>query len=160
MAGRERYPLEAARTLREREEQAAREEMARRNAALVDAERAVDAAKARAGEHRAATVAIAAEETKKDGAGRRIADSLRARAYLDRRRVEQEQLDQAAARAEDARKKAAAVVEEGRQLLADARAAREAVEKHHEAWRLEQKKIADGREEAEVEDVIAGRRRG
>src|SRR5687768_13185805 len=118
MAGRGPYPLEAARTLREREEQAARDELARRNGLLAEAERAVEAAKARAAEHRAATQAIAADETRKDGAGRAIAESLRGRAYLDRRKAEQAALDQAVGRAEEGRKRAAVLVEEGRQLLA------------------------------------------
>lgn len=154
-----RYPLEAARTLRESEESEAREQLARQTRAMEAAQSAVESAERRATEHRDETLRLARAEAEKDAAGRSVADSLRARAYLEGRRGAQRGLDEVVERARAARTEAATALEAARQALAEARARREAVEKHHAAWLAERQRQAATKEEAEIEDAIQGRRR-
>jgi hypothetical protein len=84
--------------------------------------------------------------------------SLRAADWQRRRRSEDTALCTARDDADRARQAAARAVEDARTVLGAARAAREAVERHHEAWQEEQRRHAERRAEAEAEDVQAGRR--
>jgi len=153
-----RYPLAAARKLRESEEAAARDALTTQLAAHRAAEDAHADAVARLAAHRAETERIAAEEAQADALGRSLAESLRAADWQRRRRSEDTALCTARDDAERARHAAARAVEDARAALAAARAAREAVERHHAAWQEETRRHAERRAEAEAEDVQAGRR--
>jgi hypothetical protein len=158
VSGDARYPLAAARTLRAREEDAAREALAAAIDALRAAEDAHAHAEARCVAHRAETARIGAAEADADTAGRSLAESLRAADWQRRRRIEDAALRSARDDAERARQAAATAVEAARATLAAARAAREAVERHFAAWQDEARRDAERRAETEAEDVQAGRR--
>lgn len=152
---RERYPLEAARTLRQTELDAAQTELTRRVLAHAEAEAAV----ARALDARRAfdeeTRIVEAREAAADARGRTALDMMRARDFLAHRRAESAAL---ATKIEEARRAVAAAeaeVHRAREALAQARAEREAVEKHREAWQEAQHERAEARAEAEVDDLVA-----
>lgn len=157
--GQERYPLQAARTLRERELDEAREELARATRAVEDADEAVRSAQLRVDAHRRQTVEVRRREAERDAAGRSAAEMLGARDYLKRRRTEEDdlrgQVDDARTAAAEARR----TMERARVALADARAAREAVERHHGKWQADRAKVAERRAEAEQDDLVGARRR-
>lgn len=152
------YPLEAARALRAREEDAARDALAGHMDALQAAEQAHARAERLCVAHREETARIAADEARADVEGRSLTESLRAADWQRRRRSEDTALCTARDDADRARQAAARAVEDARTVLGAARAAREAVERHHEAWQEEQRRHAERRAEAEAEDVQAGRR--
>ena len=150
---REPYPLEAARTLRERELDAAKEELARHTDALAQAELGARAAEDAVAAHVEATRETAERERARDAAGRSAADMLAVQSYLTRRRDE---LAALRARAGDARQavlEAAAALDDARAALAQARAAREAVEKHREKWDAGRRRTAERRAEADLDDL-------
>lgn len=157
MAGRSRYPLEAARTLRAEEEAAAKEALAARLRELQAAGETVTRARDRLATHGEETAQVAERERKSDGAGRSVAETLRAGDWLRRRRAEADALAKAVNEAVRERAEAATATECARTMLADSRAAREAVEKHYAAWLSGEKHAAEAREEAEVEDLMANR---
>lgn len=158
MAGRTRYPLEAARTLRADEEATARDALAARLRDQQDAEDAVTRAQGRVATHREETARVARLERAADGAGRSVGETLRASSWLTRRRAEADALARSLGEAVSRHVEAGAASERARAALADARAAREAVEKHHSAWLASEKRAAEARAEAEADDVNAGRR--
>jgi flagellar biosynthesis chaperone FliJ len=149
----ERYPLEAARTLREQELEDAKSELGGRSAALADAEAAVTRAEAELARHDEETARIAAREHVRDDAGRSAADMLAAQAYLSRRAAERQAHRDRIGDAKHAAAEAAEAVVAARAALAAARAAREAVEKHYEAWLRERRLTAERRAEAEADDL-------
>ncbi len=152
-----RYPLEAARRLRAREEDDARDALAARLEALRTADEAHARSTAQLAAHRAETARITAEEAQADARGRSLAESLRAADWQRRRRSEDTALRAAVDEAERTKHAAARAVEDARTALGEARAAREAVERHHEAWQAEARRHTERRAEAEAEDVQAGR---
>jgi hypothetical protein len=153
-----RYPLEAARTLRAEEELAAKHALAARLDEQRRAEEAATLAEKQLDEHRRETARITERERAADGAGRAVGETLRATAWLKRRNTEAEDLSKALHAASQTRAEARAASDRARAALADARAAREAVEKHHEAWLASERRAEEARAEAEIEDVMAGRR--
>lgn len=159
MAGRARYPLEAVRTLRADEEAAARDALAARLRTQQDAEEAVASARARVATHRDETARVERRERVADGAGRPVAETLLAGDWLRHRRAEAETLESAVRDAAQEHAEATSAAELARAMLADARAAREAVEKHHATWLAGERRAEEARAEAEAEDVMAGRRR-
>lgn len=158
MAGRAHYPLEAARTLHASEEDAARDALAAATDAMRNAEDALARAEARCVAHRAETARTVTDEARADIQGRSLAESLRAADWQRRRRSEDAALRSARDDAQRARHAAMTNVDAARAALAAARAAREAVERHHAAWQEEARRTDERRAEAEVEDVHAGRR--
>ena len=159
MAGRARYPLEAVRTLRADEEAVARDALATRLRAQRDAELAVAQASASAATHREETAHVERGERAADRAGRPIAETLLAGDWLRRRRAEADMLARAVSGAVREHAEATSASERARSTLADARAAREAVEKHHATWLAGERRAEEARAEAEAEDAMAGRRR-
>ena len=149
----ERYPLEAARTLRAQELEDAKSALGRRTASLVEAEAAVTRAEAELARHGEETAAIAAREHARDDAGRSAADMLSVQAYLSRRAAEKQAHHDRIREAKHAAAEAAEAVEAARAALADARAAREAVEKHYEAWLRERRVAAERRADAEADEL-------
>ena len=149
----DRYPLEAARALREQELEDAKSELARRTAALADAEAAVERAEAELARHEEETAAIAAREHARDAAGRSASEMLGAQTYLARRAAEKQAHQNEIRDAKRAATEAAEALEASRAALAAARAAREAVEKHYEAWERERRNTAERRAEADAEEV-------
>lgn len=158
MAGRARYPLEAARTLRTDEESAAKNALATRLREQQEAETALGLAQGRLTAHRGETARVAELERAADGIGRSVGETLRVSEWLKRRRAEVHVLAKRAADAAGACASASAESERARAALADARAAREAIEKHHASWLAGELRADEARAEAEVEDVMAGRR--
>lgn len=149
------YPLEAARELRGQElDEAAR--------ALGDASRRVDAARRNVASAVAAIeahdVARAAQRAAENARGARSADDLlRGLAYEERLDRERQELVTKSAEAEEALAAARTNEESARSALADARAAKEAVERHYEAWLAERRRVAEKKAEDEAEDVALSR---
>jgi len=158
MAGRTRYPLEAARALRADEEAAAKDALAARLREQQEAEERVTQAQARLATHREETARVAQLERAADGIGRSVAETLRAGDWLKRRGDESSRLAKSVAGAVQKRVEAVAASERARAGLAEARAAREAVEKHHAVWLAGERRAEESRAEAEADDLIAGRR--
>ena len=158
MAGRTRYPLEAARALRADEESAVKDALAARLREQQEAEERVTQAQARLATHREETARVAQVERAADALGRSVAETLRAGDWLKRRGDESARLAKSVSDAVQKRVEAAAASERARAGLADARAAREAVEKHHAAWLAGERRAEESRAEAEADDLIAGRR--
>lgn len=154
----EPYPLEAARSLRAREEDAAKETVALRLADATGAEQACARAEAAVREHQRETREVELRERALDAAGRTIAESLRATAFAERRRAEELALRARLDCARQAELEARAALDHAREALARARAEREAVERHYEAWLSDRRKRAQVREDDDAEDVVAARR--
>ena len=157
------YPLEAARTLRQNEVDVARADLARKTAAVTDAELRASEALRLLESHRSDSKAHQELERARDIAGRTAADMARARAYSARRRTEEAALVDAHAAAMAEVDQARDEADRARGALALARAAQEAVERHRAAWEEEQRKAAEARREAEIDDIVSsrhGRERG
>lgn len=148
---RARYPLAAARALRDHELEAAKSELARSTEALADAEAALSHAEEALSHHRGETRAIAERESERDAVGRSAAEVLGAQAYAKRRREEEaalrRRLDDAAAAVAAARE----AVETARAALVAAHAAHQAVERHHARWETEARKADERRAEADLD---------
>lgn len=158
MAGRTRYPLEVARALRADEEAAAKDALAARLREQQDAEERAIQAQARLATHREETSRVAQLERAADGAGRSVAETLRAGDWLKRRGDESSRLAKSASDAVQKCVEAVAASERARADLAEARAASDAVAKHHAAWLAGERRAEETRAEAEADDLIAGRR--
>lgn len=155
--GRERYPLEAARTLRDKELDEAREALARATRALEQADRSVLRAEDRVRAHRHETAEVHRRESERDGAGRSAGEMLAARDYLTRRRDDEGRLVERVAAAREEAARARQALERARATLAEAQAAREAVERHHGRWKADRARVAERRQEAEQDDLAAAR---
>ncbi len=143
--------------LREHELDEAKEALAARTAELTDAEALVARATEAARAHARETETVTARERGLDEVGRAVADTLRSQRYLAGRQSEAEGLG---ARIEEARERARAAadaVTQAREVLAAARAGREAVERHHDRWQDGRRRHAESRAEAEAEDIVAAR---
>lgn len=151
------YPLEALRTLRAEEEDAAGRALAQAIRAHEEAagvtRRALEARDA----HEAETSAMIARESARPLTEVRATDATHLRAWRDRRRGELAGLEAsvAKARADEAARRGE--TEAAREALASARREREAIEKHHARWSEEQRRAAEAKEEAEAEDRAARR---
>lgn len=154
----ETYPLAAVRDLRSREEEEAKEHLARAIDAHAQATRAVQDATQALADHERATQEQAEKDRARDRTLRTIADMGLLHSYLLRRKEGALALQDAIVSARQRESLCATEVEAARTALANARAEREAVERHFAAWQAAQRKVAEARAEAEVEDVIQGRR--
>ena len=152
------YPLKVALTLREREVDEALDRLAAARHALAAAQDATQRADAILTQHRARREDAETEEGLRDMAGRRAEEMLLGRNYLQRLASEEDDLARARLRFAGAEAEAEAAVERARENLAQARATREAVERHHRAWQKEQRRASDAREEAEQDDRVAAQR--
>ncbi len=152
------YPLASVQRLRDDEEEAARRALASAIERQARAAEAVAQCAQRRDEHVRVSETIQRDEAARDVAGRSVAETLTARAYLARRKRElaalttelSELREQEAARARE--------VEQARAALAQARAEVEALAKHRAAWEAEQAKVRERREEAELDDRASRRR--
>ncbi|MCB9612848.1 MAG: hypothetical protein H6722_10395 [Sandaracinus sp.] len=151
----ERYPLEAARELRERAVDEAGEALAAAVRAHAEASQAHSRACAKLEAHEVETRAFV--EAERQAGPRRIEDFQHAQAYLTRRRTEREAHVAAIARAADEVTARERDVVTARDALATAKAEAQAVEKHHERWQDERRKRAEARAEDEVEDLVSAR---
>lgn len=150
------YPLEAARTLRAEELEAAKRALATAIERVSEAEAVLERARARRDEHARATREA---ELKVTGPGVRSADALlQGQAYLKRLRTEAEALAEKVSAAEDALRTARDGVERAREALAEARAQAEAVERHHAKWLAEKARKAERKAEDEADDLSSSTR--
>jgi hypothetical protein len=147
-----RYPLEAARTLREEEEATRLRELVRATQAQEHAADALRRADEAWRAHEAETARTAGEEAARDAAGRTVDEVLRGRAFLARRKSEAAALARAVETERAREKEASRALEAARTALAEARAAKEAVERHHAAWRDEQRDAEHRREDDEADE--------
>lgn len=153
----EKYPLEAALTLRERELDEASLRLVEANQLLSQREDTLNQAAAAL---EAKEVHLTAARAESAARGTRRADEWqRTLAYDARLRSERERADtrkqEAASQLEDAR----SALEASRDALGEARAALEAVKKHHAQW-LQQKRLEQERaEESEADDLVSSRSR-
>jgi len=157
---RKRYPLEAARTLREQEEAAAEQELRERTEAFEAARRSVEHAERVLHSHRQQTEELSRREESRTLEGNRSADVvLRSRDYIARRKREEDGLRRRIEETRRVARDAAEAAEHARQALAEARAARKAVEQHHDRWKAGEDARAEAREEADAEDLVNRRDR-
>lgn len=146
------YPLASVQLLRDQEEDAARRSLASAIEQHTAAVLAQQQAERRRSEHERATEGVQGEEAARDVAGRSVAETLTAQAYLSRRKRELAALvAEVTARREDEVARARDV-EAARAALAQARAEVEALAKHRKGWEAEHAKVLERREEAELDD--------
>jgi len=152
-----RYPLQAARDLRERAVDAAEQELVAAQQHLAATKRARAAADEKVAAYARETEAHRHAETH---AGVRSAAAMQhAQAFLARRHEELAQLREAATSAAEKVREAESAVLAARTALAKAEAEAKAIEKHRERWDAERKLAAEKRAEDEADD-LAQRRRG
>ncbi|MBX7193471.1 MAG: hypothetical protein K1X94_15555 [Sandaracinaceae bacterium] len=146
------YPLEALRGLRADEEEAARRALAlavEAHAQAVERTRAADAAHAA---HLEETERAVARELAQPLTGALVASARALAAWRTRRKAEAAALADQTRRAREAERARDQDVETARDLLASARREREAIEKHHARWQDEERKRAEAKAEAEIDD--------
>lgn len=150
------YPLGAVLRLRERQEAAARVEVAR---ALAEEERWTRA------RDEAAALAAAQRALLDDVPGRPALRQTSVRelheldVFVERLRREVADLEAAARRAEEALRDARDDGERCRAALAGAHAAVRALERHRDRWLAERGRVRERREEAAAEELVSARRR-
>jgi len=144
------YPLEAARTLRAEELDAAKLGLAAALQRLDAAESELELARVRKEEHAAATREVHAREKRIEA--RSAAELLQGQSYLRRRRDEAQALLEAEREAQRVVGEATKEAEDARSALADARAQAEAVERHYAKWKAERAAKALRKEEDEADD--------
>jgi len=150
------YPLEAARTLRSEELEAAKRALGVAIEHVNEAEAVLQRAEARREAHASSTRQA---ELKVTGPGVRSADALlQGQAYLKRLRSEAEALTAKVSAAQDALRTAREGVERARDGLAEARAQAEAVERHHAKWVAERARKAERKAEDEADDRSSSHR--
>lgn len=151
------YPLEAARDLRRQELDDAAQALGVASRRVDLAQTAVTQAYAAIEAHDLACETYLAVENAR---GARSADDLlRGLAYRDRLAAERGALVVKAGEADEVLTTARANEDSARSALADARAAREAVERHYEAWERERRRVAEKKSEDEAEDIALSRPR-
>ena len=150
------YPLEAARTLRQEELEAAKRALGAAIERVSEAEAVLERARARREEHARSSREA---ELKVTGSEVRSADAmLQGQAYLRRLRAEAEALAEKLEAARGALSDAEAGADRAREALADARAQAEAVERHHAKWLAEKARQAERRAEDEADDRSSSHR--
>lgn len=153
-----RYPLEAARTLRQDAVEVAQRALADALAVVEAKERlrsaAADAVRQKLEQLRAEEQ----READRDRQGRSAAEMMTGRSFLRRLAAERDQAQQALGEAEAAVESATREAEARRDGLGQARAEAKAVEKHHEGWESERKRVRLAKEEAEAEEHSTRRR--
>jgi hypothetical protein len=143
-----RYPLAAARTQRDLARQAAELELRNARAAQQEAERAVEAARARSAAHakqRSATMCAVPQRS--EGAALSIRGAYAARLQADGARLAQQLRAAQVILAERAR-----AVRLAELTWMQAHAEREAIERHHERFREAERKAAERKYELELEE--------
>ncbi len=150
-----KYPLQAARDLREREVEDAQGVLAQAvelehvaGQALEETQRKLQSHDEESAEtrEREARVQVRSAHAMQQG-----------QAFLRRRRIERDALREEVACAQTHLAEARTSVESARVALAQTRAEAKAVEKHYERWKVEQRKKADKRDEEEAEDLVSSR---
>jgi len=156
--GGEKYPLEAARQLRGHAVEEAEASLARAVAGLSEAERQLTAARADMSAHAARARRDEADIAKREESGGSAAELNRGQAFRERLAREQESLTESVRDAGAIYASREAEVAAARAKLAELRAEKEVVERHHDRFRSAEAKEREAREEAEAEDLAAARR--
>lgn len=152
------YPLASVQALRDREEEAARSALAAAIEQHTGAVERREAADRRRAEHERTTELVQRDEAARDVAGRSVAETLTAQAYLGRRKRELAAITSEITSLRGEEAKRARDVEAARAALAQARAEVEALAKHRKGWEAEHAKVLERREEAELDDRASRRR--
>ena len=152
-----RYPLEAARTLRDDAVEVARQALSTAMRELEALEHQRDRATELVLERTRRIEHERVAEAEKDASGRSAAHMLAGQAWIRRLETEREQARVAERAAQADVRAGEGAVESKRAALAQARAEAKAVEHHHERWTRDRKRAALAKEEAEAEEH-AGRK--
>jgi hypothetical protein len=149
-----RYPLAAARTLRETARRAAEDALHAARAKHSDAERAVATLQAAVDEKQARRVRTLTPDPTSDRSQRSGADVARSGAYAARLHAELGRLAEQLRAAQATLKEQARAVRLAELAWQQAYAEHEALERHHERFRQAERKAADKADELEVEDRL------
>jgi flagellar export protein FliJ len=149
----ESYRLEAVLTLRQRAEDEAKEELARKLRALKAEEDELQRRRDALAEHQRRRAAWMKEQIEKAANGALADDLQLAGRYGDRLRDEEIELRDRIPPQEERVEAAKRDVEAARLQLVEAQKQKRAIEQHKEQWVLERKKAREAREEIAMDEI-------
>jgi flagellar export protein FliJ len=153
MADKEPYRLEAVLTLRQRAEDAAKEELARKLQALRKEQQELQKRKDDLTAHQRKRAEWMKEEAKKFAKGAAAVKVQRAGRFGERLREEEIDLKERIPPQQEKVEQAQAEVDLARAALVEAQKQKKAIEQHKDNWLLEKKKVREAREEVAMDEI-------
>jgi flagellar export protein FliJ len=153
MAEKEPYRLEAVLTLRQRAEDEAKEELARKLRALRAEEKELQNRKDALAAHQRKRAEWIREQTQSMGKGGAAQEIQRMNRYGERLRDEEQRIADRIPPQEEKVEEAKAAVEVARLALVEAQKQKKAIETHKEDWIRQKKKDREAREELQMDEI-------